>query len=353
MKILIATNNRAKIKCYKNLLSDNSIEFVTLADLNLDFKLDENGKTIEENSQLKAKSYSKLSGLITIADDVGLEIESIPDYESKNLFVKRINGVEKTDEELIEYYSLLFSKYGRELKGKWCKSFSIAFKDYSESIYYELPEIFVSTPCETRCNGYPLDSLTIVPKYNKYLAELTNEENQELTNEYDVKIKSFFNKQIEQVNRKQGIFIACPIGKYIKDDSVGNEYETFIRSIVSLCREYSDNVFIALEREQYGKLRMLGDTCTPDDYDKMNDATYLVAIPEDSMGVSVEIGWASAKKKDILLILDKNYRASEIVKHIHTVTGGDKIVIDTTKKSYSDQKESIFEFLRDSLSKRF
>lgn len=353
MKILIASNNRAKINFYSSLLSNDSIEFITLKDLNLDFKLDESGKTIKENSELKAKNYSKLSGLITIADDVGLEIESIPNYESQNLFVKRINGIEKTDEELIEYYSLLFSRYGNKLNGKWCKSFSIAFKDCCESIYYELPEIFVSTPCENRCNGYPLDSLTIVSKYNKYLAELSDEENKEINTECDVKIKDFFDKQIEQIKRKQGIFIACPIGKYIKDDSVGNEYEMFIRSIVSLCREYSDNVFIALEREQYGKLRMLGDTCTPDDYDKMNDATYLVAIPEDSMGVSVEIGWASAKKKDIILILDKNYRASEIVKHIHTVTGGEKIVIDTTTKSYSEQKDSIFDFIRYSLSKRF
>lgn len=353
MKILIATHNPSKINFYKNILVSESIEFITLEDLNLDFKISEDGASIIENSELKAKIYSKISGMITIADDTSMKIDSIPDYMEQNLFIRRINGVEKTDEELIKYYSTLFSNYGGRLDGKWCKCFSIAYKNYCKSYCYEIPEVFVFEPSKTVCKGYPLDSLTIVPKFDKYLSELTNKENEILNHEYDSQIIQFFNEQLQLIKRRQGIFIACPIGKYMKNNSVGHEYETFIKSIVDLCREYSDNVFIALEREKYGKLRMLGDTCTPDDYNRMKESTYLIAIPEDSMGVSVEIGWASADKKDIILILDKNYKASEIVKHIHTVTDGDKLVIDTTEKSYKDQGNIIYDFLRDSLSKRF
>ena len=35
---------------------------------------------------------------------------------------------------------------------------------------------FVDKPCEKRNSGYPLDSITIVPEFNKYLAELTEED---------------------------------------------------------------------------------------------------------------------------------------------------------------------------------
>ena len=353
MKILIATNNKAKVELYKNIFKNDNYFFVTPKELGVNIDIEENENTINKNAEKKARLYSQKTGLITIADDTSLILENVPKYIQENLFVKRINGKEKTDEELIKYYSNLFNEYGGRIRGKWKKCFSIAYKDHIDSFVYELSEIFVSQPCSSKIDGFPLDSLTIIEKYNKYLAELTDLENEEMDKEQNEKIKCFVQKKVEDIKRKQGIFIACPIGKYIKDDSVGNEYEQFIKSIISICRKYSDNVFIALEREKYGKLRMLGDTCTPDDYAKMKEATYLLAIPEDSMGVSVEIGWASAEKKDIILILDEKYRASEIVKHIHTVTGGEKIVIDTRNNGYSLEKEKIFDFIEKSLMKRF
>ena len=46
---------------------------------------------------------------------------------------------------------------------------------------------FVNEPCKKRNPGYPLDSISIMPEYNKYFTELTQEEkNRNINNEDDV-----------------------------------------------------------------------------------------------------------------------------------------------------------------------
>ena len=71
--ILIGTNNRGKLKEFKDLLPKN-LEIYSTSDFNLKSPI-ENGKTFEENSLIKAKYFSKKSKMICLSDDSGLEID--------------------------------------------------------------------------------------------------------------------------------------------------------------------------------------------------------------------------------------------------------------------------------------
>ena len=74
-KLLIATNNPGKLKEYKKLLKDLPLKIVSLKNLGIKNKVDENAKTFEENAVKKAEFYSQLTGLPTLSDDGGLEID--------------------------------------------------------------------------------------------------------------------------------------------------------------------------------------------------------------------------------------------------------------------------------------
>lgn len=142
------------------------------------------------------------------------------------------------------------------------------------------------------------------------------------------------------------IFIACPISKYLKKNSLDKDFEIFIKDIYNFCKQYNDNIFLALEREKYGQNRMYGSTCTLDDFQKMKESDLVIAFPEDSMGVAVELGWASMAKKEILLFVDKNYKQSELVKAINSITKGKTIEIDTNN-GYLWQIDNIKEKIKE------
>lgn len=120
--------------------------------------------------------------------------------------------------------------------------------------------------------------------------------------------------------RVNKIFLACPISKYIVKNEYCNEnFKNFILDAYSICKKHSSEVFLALKREKFGK-NLMPDTCTKFDYEEMKSSEIVVAIPEDSKGVAVELGWASAMKKTIILLLDKSIYFSPLIYQIHDIT---------------------------------
>lgn len=77
MKILVATTNKGKLREYAELLADLPVEWVSLADVGIATDVKETGETFEENARLKASAYARESGLLTLADDSGLEVEAL------------------------------------------------------------------------------------------------------------------------------------------------------------------------------------------------------------------------------------------------------------------------------------
>ncbi len=76
-KLLLATNNQGKVREYQNLLKGISFELATPAQQGIDLEVEETGGTFEANARLKASAFAKVSGLLTLADDSGLEVDAL------------------------------------------------------------------------------------------------------------------------------------------------------------------------------------------------------------------------------------------------------------------------------------
>jgi XTP/dITP diphosphohydrolase len=76
-QLLLATNNSGKIAEYGTLLEDCGWNVVTPRDLGIELDVDETGDTYEANATMKARTGAQASGLVTLADDSGLEIEAL------------------------------------------------------------------------------------------------------------------------------------------------------------------------------------------------------------------------------------------------------------------------------------
>ena len=76
-RLLIATRNSGKMAEYAGLLRDAPFELVSLADLGITHDVDETGATFHENAWLKASQYAGLAGILTLADDSGLEVDAL------------------------------------------------------------------------------------------------------------------------------------------------------------------------------------------------------------------------------------------------------------------------------------
>ncbi len=172
MKVLIGTNNAGKIKKYSEILKELNIEYCTLKDKNININIEENGKTVEENSLIKAKAYYNKVKIPVITDDSGLELDNLPIDMQPGVYVRRHNGKELTDEEIIDLYSKEIEKLGGETTG----AFNIAItiidengKEYTKVTRHN--RLFVSKPCKERIKGYPMNSLIYDKEKGEYLAQ--------------------------------------------------------------------------------------------------------------------------------------------------------------------------------------
>lgn len=177
MKVLFATTNLAKVGKYKDKLAEKGIELITINDLDFKLDIDENGKDAIENAYIKAKAYYDATKMPTIGMDNCLFIEELPDEKQPGTHVRRINGKELNDEEMIEYYSNLSNEYGGKLTAKWvygmviCDGKEVKKHTWCKSNFY-----LVNKPCSKRNPGYPLDSISVMPENNQYWLEMTDED---------------------------------------------------------------------------------------------------------------------------------------------------------------------------------
>ena len=177
MEILFATTNPAKIKSYKEKLEEHGIKVLTLKDLGLNIDVEETGKTAIENASIKAKTYGKIAKKITIGIDTNLFFENVPENKQPGTHVRRVNGRTLTDEEMIEYYKNLAKEYGGKLIARWVNGVAIYNGKETKTYSFAKNKFYlVDTESKKRHPGYPLDSISIIPEFNKYLTDLTEKE---------------------------------------------------------------------------------------------------------------------------------------------------------------------------------
>jgi len=76
-QFLVATHNPGKVEEFAAMLADRKLTWLGLADVGVTLDVPETGRTFYENAVLKARGYAAESGLITLADDSGLEVDAL------------------------------------------------------------------------------------------------------------------------------------------------------------------------------------------------------------------------------------------------------------------------------------
>ena len=75
--LLVATRNPGKMREYRELLADYPGRLISLDDAGVPDEVEETGDTFHANAVLKASTYARLSGCLTISDDSGIEVHAL------------------------------------------------------------------------------------------------------------------------------------------------------------------------------------------------------------------------------------------------------------------------------------
>ena len=94
-RLLVATRSVHKLRELQQLLDLERAELVSLDDVGAEGEPDETGASFEANAALKARHYARLTGLPTLADDSGLEVDALGG--GPGVRTKRYSGPDATD----------------------------------------------------------------------------------------------------------------------------------------------------------------------------------------------------------------------------------------------------------------
>jgi XTP/dITP diphosphohydrolase len=174
LKLLLATNNQAKLREYSSLLDGIPYRIVSPKDIGIKQEINETGKTFEENALLKAKAYASLSNLTTLADDSGLEVDALngePGVRSA-----RYAGEGAPQAKLIDYLLQKLSGIPWEERDARFKCVIAIASPDGEMItcHGECQGIITFEPKGKEGFGY--DPVFYLPKLDKTMAELTMKE---------------------------------------------------------------------------------------------------------------------------------------------------------------------------------
>lgn len=178
-KLLFATTNQSKINRFYEGLLKKGVELLSLDDLNLNIDVEENGTSAIENALIKARVYNPLVDIPVLAMDDNLFLEGVPEDEQPGTNVRRVDGKRLTDEEMIKHYTNLVNKYGvnGKITARWVYGIAIINKTQEYTHTWSKSDFYlVSIPSEKRNVGYPLNSISINKKINKYFTDMTEED---------------------------------------------------------------------------------------------------------------------------------------------------------------------------------
>lgn len=182
-KLLFATENESKAKRFRKGLLENNIELITINDVEKKIDIIENGKNAIENALIKARAYANVYNLPVFAMDDNLYIEGIPDDKQPGMYVRRVNGKRLSDDEMIEYYSKLASRYGKDgkLTCRWVYGIAIINNNKEATYTWSMEDFYIVDKPSNRIDpGYPLNTISINKQLNKYFTDITEQDKKEI-----------------------------------------------------------------------------------------------------------------------------------------------------------------------------
>jgi XTP/dITP diphosphohydrolase len=96
-KLLVATHNQGKVREFADMLGDMAVAWLSLDDVAITEDVAETGDSFAANARLKARAYAAKTGLLTLADDSGLEVDALGG--APGIYTARYGGANLTHEE--------------------------------------------------------------------------------------------------------------------------------------------------------------------------------------------------------------------------------------------------------------
>ncbi len=190
--LLIATNNQGKVKEIQELLKDTGIDLVTPALINLELDVTEDGKTYAENATKKALAFAQASGLISLADDSGLEVDALDGapglysarYGSSYSLPLNSQNLGEAGGESDRDRRLYLLQNLEDKPHPWMARFrttiAIASPDQQVKITEGICEGEI-IPEERGTGGFGYDPIFLLPELGKTMAELSIQEKNRLS----------------------------------------------------------------------------------------------------------------------------------------------------------------------------
>jgi XTP/dITP diphosphohydrolase len=178
-KLLIATNNKGKVKELRDLLRDISVEIVMPAGINLNLNVVEDGHTYAENATKKALAFAQASNMISLADDSGLEVDALDG--APGLYSARYSPKPGASDADRRAYLL------ENLKDKprpWMAHFhaTIAIATAEKTVQLAEGNCYGEIiPEERGTGGFGYDPIFLFPELGKTMAELEMEQKNRLS----------------------------------------------------------------------------------------------------------------------------------------------------------------------------
>jgi XTP/dITP diphosphohydrolase len=169
MRLLIATTNLDKLREIRPMLAGVPVELVTLDRCPSIEPPEETGTTFEENARQKARYYAERTGLVTVAEDSGLEIDALdgaPGVQSA-----RFGGVDRTYPEKFRLiYEALREKGARQAKARFVCALAVC--DGSRLLFESRGTVEGLVAPEPRGEGgFGYDPIFFYPAFGCTLAE--------------------------------------------------------------------------------------------------------------------------------------------------------------------------------------
>jgi XTP/dITP diphosphohydrolase len=177
--LLIATNNNGKVKELQDLLKDTDIKLLTPAQINLELAVLEDGHTYAENAAKKAIAFAKVSGLVSLADDSGLEVDALDG--APGLYSARYSPKPNaTDSDRRAYLLQNLQDKPRPWIARFHATIATALPNGEIYLAEGICEGEI-IPQERGTSGFGYDPIFLLPALGKTMAELSMDEKNRLS----------------------------------------------------------------------------------------------------------------------------------------------------------------------------
>lgn len=175
-KLLIATNNPGKLAEYREIFAELPVQLTSPKEEGLDLDPEETGQTFKENAILKAAAFAQASGLLTLADDSGLEIDALGG--EPGIYSARYNNTAKHDhagrcQVVLDKLAAKKTPW-KDRTARFCCVIALVSNENVLGTVSGTIEGFIAYKPKGS-GGFGYDPIFFVPELNKNMAEVSAE----------------------------------------------------------------------------------------------------------------------------------------------------------------------------------